>query len=85
MPNSDIVKEYYEVLDVLEDRTGCHNIDIVSGNRRLYYDFKNSRKALDSGDVPVWVVVEKIKYKRFDKKIGEYGSLSLALKALTNK
>ncbi|MCR4334550.1 MAG: hypothetical protein NUV47_02395 [Patescibacteria group bacterium] len=82
MSSDNTVEEYYKILNLLQDSVGYHDVCIVSGNRRLYYDWKNSQKILDCKDKPAWIVVEKVKYKRFDKKIGEYDSLSLALKAL---
>lgn len=82
MPNDNIVEEYYKILEILKDNVRYHDVRILAGNRRLYYDWKGSQGILDCRDKPMWVVVEKIKYKRFDKKIGEFNSLHLALKAL---
>lgn len=82
----DVYKEHYRILDILKDAVGYHDVRILAGNRKIYYDWKGSLQILDCRDKPAWVVLERTRQNgAYKKKIGEYESLLLALKALINE
>lgn len=52
-----IYEEHYRILKILKDVVGYHDVRILAGNRKIYYDWKGSLQILDCRDKPVYSII----------------------------